>query len=55
MFLLRTQNINFVEDKKFILLMHVTVFNLEGAMGTLDPFLIKWPLAKARVAIFNIM
>ena len=41
MLLLRTHNINFVEDKKFILLTHVTVFILEGAMGTLAPFLIK--------------
>ena len=27
----------------------VAVFNLEGGMGLLTPYLIKWPFAKTRV------
>ena len=28
---------------------YLPVFNLEGAMGPLTPFWIKWPLVKARL------
>ena len=28
---------------------HFLVFNLEGAMGPLTPFWIKWPIVKARL------
>ena len=33
----------------------LSVFNLEGAMGPLTLFSIKWPLATAEWAIFNIV